>query len=165
MFSNTTWDTHLIPFNSSYFHRNTPFSHHHVIDNPPELKETFWRPFLWPILPFSNYTQAQYLAKIRTREVASASQDVSVFRGHREKNDESQLNALQSKEGYLKEANDAALKDEEVDHHKLKELESFANSFKQRRIKLGFTQTNVGKFQHFQNSSSVSCLIVYWLCS
>ncbi len=36
--------------------------------------------------------------------------------------------------------------DVKTDESKLRELEQFASNFKNRRIKLGFTQTNVGKF-------------------
>ena len=35
---------------------------------------------------------------------------------------------------------------EEADDNKLRELERFASDFKCRRIKLGYTQTNVGKY-------------------
>jgi hypothetical protein len=35
--------------------------------------------------------------------------------------------------------------EEHVDSAELRELEQFAANFKSRRIKLGFTQTNVGK--------------------
>ena len=43
------------------------------------------------------------------------------------------------------ERNVDAVKDEHVNSADLRELEKFASNFKSRRIRLGFTQTNVGK--------------------
>ena len=44
----------------------------------------------------------------------------------------------------------------DVETERLKELERFATDFKQRRIRLGFTQTNVGKLS-FTQTMSVNC--------
>ena len=125
------------------------------------MVDPIWRPFLWPVvprlLPITHLPHSRYIFDNQNEDITMNNVPVANTRFQPfqpslnfindatfSKNEDQHM--ISSSNIAIKSKDEEIFANEAVDKDKLRDLEKFANIFKQKRIKLGFTQTNVGEY-------------------